>query len=108
MAETRKLKKPIEELRADLLADERTQRYAKTLNLPLEEYVEKVLDYAQHPEKEPVFNIVPEAQVKAQGGATIGEVQTWLKKAISGEIQLGPKGYTDGFEPAKPSGPKKS
>ena len=99
------LKKPIEEVRADLLADERTQRYAKTLNMPLEAYVEKVLYYATHPEEQPVFNVLPEDQVKAMGGATVAEVRTWLEKAKSGEVALGPKGYTDGFESAKPAGP---
>lgn len=99
------LKKPVEELRAELLADERTQRYAKKLNMPLEAYVEKVLYYATHPEEQPVFNVLPEDQVKAMGGATVGEVKSWLEKADRGEIALGPKGYTDGFDPAKPVKP---
>jgi hypothetical protein len=99
------LKKPVEEIRTELLADERTQSYAKKLNMPLEAYVEKVLYYATHPDEQPVFNVLPDDQVKAMGGATVQEVQGWLEKATRGEIPLGPKGYTDGFDPPKPSNP---
>jgi hypothetical protein len=96
----RKLKKPVEELRRDLLADERTQGIARTLGMPLEDYVEKVLDYAQHPEKQPEFNVVSDEQVKANGGATVADVKGWLNKVLTGEVALGPKGYTDGFDEA--------
>lgn len=102
---TRKLKKPVEELRKDLLADPHTQSIAKTVGLSTEAYVEKVLYFATHPDEQPTFNILPEDQVKAQGGATVKEVQDWLQKVNQGEIQLGPKGYQDGFEQAKPAKP---
>ena len=97
----RKLKKPVDELRKDLLADSHTQNIAKTLGLTTEAYVEKVLHYATHPDEKPVFNILPDDQVKAAGGATVDEVKAWLEQVRSGKIQLGPKAYQDGFEPAK-------
>lgn len=102
---TRKLKKPVEELRKDLLADPHTQSIAKTVGLSTEEYVEKVLYFATHPDEQPTFNVLPEAEVKAQGGANVGEVKAWLEKVDRGEIQVGPKGYTDGFDDAKPAKP---
>ena len=102
----RQLKKPVEEIRAELLADERIARIAEKLNIEKEAYVEKVLEYALHPEKQPVLNLLPEDQVKAQGGATMAEVKTWFEKVDSGEIDLTPGHLKDGFEPAKKSGPR--
>jgi len=96
-----KLKKPVEALRAELLADGHTQHIAQTLGMTVEAYVERVLHYATHPEEAPVFNVLPEDQVKAQGGATVAEVQTWLQKASRGEIAIGPRAYTDGFDDPK-------
>lgn len=101
----RALKKPVEELRKDLLADEKTQHIAKTLGLSPEAYVEKVLHYATHPDEQPVFNVLPEGEVKAEGGATVEEVQQWLGQVQRGEITLGPKAYADGFEDPKPEEP---
>jgi len=98
----RKLKKPVAELKQELLADAHTQSIAKTLGLSTEAYVEKVLHYATHPDEKPVFTLLPDGEVKAQGGATMDEVKSWLEKVNRGEIKLGPKAYQDGFEPAKP------
>jgi hypothetical protein len=62
----RGLKRPVAEVRAELLASEETKHIAKTLGISLEEYVEKVLDYAQHPDKEPILTVVAdEAALKA-------------------------------------------
>lgn len=96
----RKLKKPIPELRADLLADPRTRDMAERLGMTLEAYVEKVLDFAQHPEKVPQMNLIPEAEVKAQGGATVEEVKTWMKDVTDGKIKIsgGEGAPKDGFE----------
>lgn len=102
MPEPRKLKKPIPELRAELLADPRTQKNATILGMTAEAYVERVLHYAQHPDEQPVFNILPDEQVKAQGGATVAEVKAWLEQVERGEVTLGPKAFSDGFESAKP------
>ncbi len=105
MAE-KKLRRPVAEVRAELLADPRMASMAQTLNLTTEAYVELVLDYAQHPEKTPTFQILPDAEVKARGGSTVQDVQNWFKKVIKGEIQIGPKGFHDGFD-AGPADPNK-
>ena len=52
----KKLKRPVEEIRAELLVDPATQGIASKLGIPVEQYVEKVLDYAQNPEKQPQLN----------------------------------------------------
>jgi hypothetical protein len=94
-------KKSADELRAELMGDPRTASMAQTLGLTLEAYVEKVLDYALNPAKKPVFNVAPDAEIKAQGGATVQDVQQWLEQVKSGEVQIGPKGYSDGFDDPK-------
>lgn len=101
MPEPRKLKKPVEEIRAELLADVHTQNIAKKLGLSTEDYVEKVIHYAVTGE-EPKLNVLPDAEVKANGGATVDDVKAWLNDAISGKVAIGPKHLHDGFEPAKP------
>lgn len=103
--EKKRLKKPIPELRADLLADPRTKDMAERLGMTLEAYVEKVLDFAQHPEKVPLMNVIPEAEVKAQGGATQAEVKAWFEGVIDGTIRLpGDPRPQDGFEDPKRGG----
>lgn len=97
----KKLKRPVEEVRAELLADPHTKDIAKTLGIPLEEYVEKVLDYAQHPEKQPQFNVLPDEVIKAQGGATTADVKQWFENVAAGKIDLRDPRDKDGFE-AKP------
>jgi hypothetical protein len=102
----RKLKKPIPELRADLMADPRTKDMAERLGMTLEAYVEKVLDFAQHPEKVPQMNVLPEAEVKAQGGATVEEVKAWMEDVRDGKITLpGDNRPKDAFESAPPKKP---
>jgi hypothetical protein len=103
MPEPKKLKKPIPELRADLLADARTAKNAQILGMTTEAYVERVLHYAQNPDEQPVFNILPDDQVKAQGGSTVAEVKSWLEQVDRGEITIGPKQFSDGFESGKPT-----
>ena len=74
----RKLKKPVEVLRKELLEDKDTQRIATAIGVPLEQYVELVLDYAQHPEKKPQLDIAPDEELRAMGyepptGAEVGQ-----------------------------------
>ena len=103
--EPKRLKKPIPELRADLLADPRTRDMAERLGMTLEAYVEKVLDFAQHPDKVPLMNVIPDTEVKAQGGATQAEVKGWFEGVLEGKIRLpGDLRPTDGFEDPKRRG----
>ncbi|HEY3450719.1 MAG TPA: hypothetical protein VGK67_30460 [Myxococcales bacterium] len=99
----KKLKRPIEEVRAELLADPATQGIAQKLGMPLEEYVEKVLDFAQHPEKKPEFNVVPDGVAKAQGGATTAEVKQWLEDVADGKVDIRPAREKDSFEETLPT-----
>jgi hypothetical protein len=101
----KKLRKPVEQVRQELLADPTMTSMAKKLAMTTEAYVELVLDYAQHPEKTPTFNVLPDAEVKARGGSTLQDVQEWFKKVARGEIRIGPKGYHDGFDPPRPTQP---
>jgi DNA-directed RNA polymerase specialized sigma subunit len=63
----KKINKPIPELRQELLADNDTQRIAKALKMPIEEYVELVLDYVQNPEKDPEVYVPSEDQLREMG-----------------------------------------
>ena len=97
-SEKKKLRRPVDEVRKELLTDVTTRRMAETLKMTVEDYVEKVLDYAMHPEKQPQLNVMPEDQVKAAGAATVGEVKAWLEKVERGEIDLRPEHEKDAFE----------
>ncbi|MFY1825507.1 hypothetical protein ACN47A_06315 [Myxococcus fulvus] len=100
-----RLKRPVENVRAELLADPDTQRIAKSVGMELAAYVELVLDYAQHPEKEPVLQVVPDEILKQSGyePASIEEVGEFFLGAARGELGLGPPpAYYSGFE-SKPA-----
>lgn len=99
----------MEVARQQLLGDENTKRIASSLGIELAEYVEMVLDYAQHPDKEPmveVLNAEDLAQVEAAGQApTRAEVMQWFEDVKEGrvEVPIGPQVKTekDGFAKGK-------
>lgn len=101
------LKRPVEEVRAELLADPATQSIARRLGMELEAYVEKVLDFAQHPEKKPEFNVLPDGVVKAQGGATSAEVAQWMEDVADGKVDLREPREKDIFEVTIPPATRK-
>ncbi|MBI5547744.1 MAG: hypothetical protein HY901_28005 [Deltaproteobacteria bacterium] len=101
----RKLKRPVEEVRAELLADRATQSIAKRLGLPVEAYVEKVLDYALHPGKQPKLKLLPESVVKARGGNTIARVKKWFAAVRAGKVDLRDPREKDGFEGGQHTAP---
>jgi hypothetical protein len=98
-----RLKRPVEVVRAELLADEDVKKQAEMLKLPVEAYVEKILDYAIHPDKPPQLQIVPDEELKARDPkiATVEEIQTHLQKIIDGEIVISPAHQRDGFSSDK-------
>lgn len=103
-----KPKRPVEEVRAELLQNRETAEIARNLGLPLEEYVEKVLGYYQDPAKEPQIYLTTEEQVRAAGvkPTTEKDVLEWLQKVDKGEIDLRPDRMKDAFGgPAKPKSP---
>lgn len=97
--EPKKLKKPVPELRAELLADKDVKEQARMLKIDLAEYVEKILDYAQNPEKPPQLIITPDEELKAQDPTvpTVQELQTHLEKIINGEVMVSRAQQLDGF-----------
>ena len=101
----RQLKRPIEEIRAELMADPSTQNIAAKLGMELAAYVEKVLDYLQNPDKQPELNVLPEGEAKAQGAATTEEVKQWFEDVISGKVDLRPASQKDAFVAARRKGP---
>lgn len=100
MAEPRKLKKPIPELRADLLADPTIKHMATTLGMTHEAYVEKVLYWAQHPDEQPELNLISDADAKAHGAATMDEVKQWFEKQLE-KPEAAKKLERDEFDDAK-------
>jgi len=103
----RKLKEPVESLRKRLLEDPNVQRSAKALQLTPEQFVEKVIDYAQNPDKKPVLTLMSEedeAAVKAENPKflTTQEINRELEKLVNGESKLDiPGEFADGFEKAQ-------
>jgi len=97
--EPKKLKKPVEEVRAELLADKDVQEQAQLLKIDLQEYVEKIIDYALNPEKPPQLIITPDEELKAQDPniPTVEEIQTHMQKIVDGEIMLNRAQQRDGF-----------
>jgi hypothetical protein len=93
-------KRSVEEVRAILLADPDVREQARMLQLPVAEYVEKIIDYALHPNKPPQVKIVPDEVLKKQDPTipTTGEIKTYLEKVVSGEIAISPAHKKDGFE----------
>ncbi|WP_426753369.1 hypothetical protein [Myxococcus sp. Y35] len=106
-----RLKRPVENVRAELLADPDTQRIAKSLDMELEAYVELVLDYAQNPDKEPTLIVAPDEALRAAGynPPTTQDVANFFIAAANGELGIGPpKSYYTGFEAAQAATDKPS
>ncbi|QSQ25141.1 hypothetical protein JY651_09500 [Pyxidicoccus parkwayensis] len=95
----KKLKKPVEVMRAELLTNKDVIEQARLLKVDLAEYVEKILDYAQNPEKPPQLVITPDEELKAMdpNAPTVQELETHLQKIIDGEIVISRAQQRDGF-----------
>jgi len=97
----KKLRRPVEEVRAELLANPDVKEQAKLLQIPVADYVEKILDYAQHPQKPAQIAIVPDENLKEYDPSipTVAEMKGYLEKVVSGEIVISPAHLPDGFNP---------
>jgi hypothetical protein len=97
--EPKKLKRPVEEVRAELLADKDVKEQARLLQIDVTAYVEKILDYALNPEKPPQLVITPDEELKAKDPSvpTVEELQTHLQKIINGEVMISRAQQVDGF-----------
>jgi hypothetical protein len=98
-AEGKKLRRPVDEVRDELLNDADVKQQAKLLKIPVEEYVDKILDYAVNPSKPPAIMAVPDEALKKQDpkAPTVAEVDTHLQRLVSGEIAVVPGQSSDGF-----------
>jgi hypothetical protein len=96
----KKLRRPVEEVRAELMADPDVREQAQILKLPVEQYVEKILDYALHPQKPAQLQIIPDEELKARDPSipTVAELQDHLQKIVDGEIVISPAHQRDGFK----------
>ncbi|EPX60163.1 hypothetical protein D187_002249 [Cystobacter fuscus DSM 2262] len=97
--EGKKLRRPIDDVRDELLKDPDVKEQARLLQIPVEQYVEKILDYASHPEKPPAIMIVPDEALKKEDPSipTVAEVETHLQRMVNGEIPIIPGQSQDGF-----------
>lgn len=103
----RALKRPIEEIRAELMKDPDTARIAKAVGMELPAYVDKVLDYLQYPEKRPVFEVADEEDMRATGYEPMSEqdVHDLFAAAARGDLTPGAQYQKSGFD-AAPGGKK--
>ncbi len=98
----RALKKPIEEIRAELLKDPDTARIAKAVEMELPDYVEQVLEYLQYPERRPVFDVADEDDMRAAGYEPMSEqdVHDVFAAVVSGDLEPGSQFRKSGFDDA--------
>ena len=103
LGKKRALKKPIEEIRAELLKDPDTARIAKAVEMELPDYVEKVLEYLQYPEKRPVFEVADEDDMRATGYEPMSEkdVHDVFAAVVSGDLEPGSQYRKSGFDDAE-------
>jgi hypothetical protein len=96
----RKLKKPIEEIRAELMKDPHTARIAKAVQMELGPYVEKVLEFLEYPDRKPTFNIADEADARATGYVpkTEKDIHDIFAAVVNGDLDPANKYQKSGFE----------
>jgi hypothetical protein len=99
------LKKPIEEIRAELMKDPDTARIAKAVSMELPAYVEKVIDYLQNPDKQPMLNLADEADMRATGYNPPGEkeLHDLIQAAVNGDLDPANKYQKSGFDAGAPA-----
>ena len=98
MSTQKRLKRPVEEVRAELLEDPNTNLIAEKLGMAIEDYVAMVLEYAQNPDKKPEFNLIPESEAQAKGVATTKEVKQWFEEVAAGRVDLREPHERDTFD----------
>ncbi|MFL5347463.1 MAG: hypothetical protein ACJ8AT_21980 [Hyalangium sp.] len=98
-APQKKLRRPVEEVREELMANEEVRKQAKLLKLSLTAYVEKILDYAQNPEKPPEVYVVTDAELKARDPSipSTMEIHDYIQSIARGEVVISPAHQRDGY-----------
>jgi hypothetical protein len=125
MPPPKKKKKPIdlERMKAQLMENQETIGIAKTLGIPLEDYVAQVLHFVANPDAEPQMLVVEDADLKAQGFEVpdakemldfanqqveileeAGELSAY-KKSKEKKVDLGTRRRTEGDEEVSQAGP---
>jgi hypothetical protein len=106
----RGLTRPIEVVRAELMKDPEIAKIAKAAGMELAAFVEKALEYAQDKDKEPVFNVAEDDELKAAGFNVPSEeeVAKLLIKVAKGELGVNEEYEKSQFEGNKPKGPSLS
>ncbi|MCK6547981.1 hypothetical protein L6R52_19175 [Myxococcota bacterium] len=104
---TRNLGMPLDAAREQLLRDPSTTAIAKSLGVDVAQYVDMVLDFARHPDKQPELHVLDEEELEEQGASvpSPADVTRWLDGVARGEIAVGPAkvhehdGFTTQAEP---------
>ncbi|MCC7385577.1 MAG: hypothetical protein IT384_27255 [Deltaproteobacteria bacterium] len=92
--------RPIEVVRAELIASEEARSIAKTFGISVEEYAALVLDYAQNPDKVPEIQTIEADPEGEQEGPSYEEVHALLARIERGELGARSEGSRDAYAPA--------
>lgn len=98
--------RPIAVIRDELMSSPEAKEIADKFGMPLEEYVEKVLEFVKDPDKKPQVLVVDEDEARAAGAqvSTVADIKRWMERVISGELKLGAvREVKDGFEEKAPA-----
>src|SRR5687767_182325 len=89
-----------ESLRRTLLDDPNTRKIAETLGLPVEEYVQHVIEFATNPGSEPEFVAIPDAELKKMGAPTPPSIQE-MTSHVKESLKVLESRTQSSFEPGK-------
>jgi hypothetical protein len=100
----KKLKRPDNEMLAEIMKNPEVIKQAALLKADLKTYAEKILDYAKHPDKPPQLVLTSDEDLKKRAAETgtkapptQEELEDYLKKVNSGEVSISPAHQRDGF-----------
>ncbi|MFZ5470094.1 MAG: hypothetical protein ACOZIN_11720 [Myxococcota bacterium] len=89
-------------IRAAILADPNTARIAETLEVPLEEYVEQVLEFAMNPGAEPELLLISDENLKAMGAPPppdMKEMNDYIQEGLEISAVTQGSGYQKAAKP---------
>jgi hypothetical protein len=83
----KKLTKPVEAFRKDMLQNPDVQSTAASLGIPLEDFVADIVKYAQNPDLDVELTITPDETLRELGydAPTLEEAAFWVKEAVSND-----------------------
>lgn len=88
--EPKNLGMPLEIAKKNLRDDPQTHAIAEALGVDVEDYIDKVIDYARHPDKEPELELLDEESIAQLGPdvPSVADVTHWFEQVAEGEIEL--------------------